>query len=134
MTAQAIGDFTECISLFPLDAKCYFERGNAYVSIGQDEKALHDLTMYTLLVTDYSQIPESLNNTCSKLQQAIGIHLASIEIERRKKDPSYVIIKINRIKIRLLLSLLIVILILSLVILRVKRKMNITLNNILLLN
>ena len=45
MTAQAIGDFTECISLFPLDAKCYFERGNAYVSIGQDEKALHDLTM-----------------------------------------------------------------------------------------
>ena len=95
MTAQAIGDFTECISLFPLDAKCYFERGNAYVSIGQDEKALHDLTMYTLLVTDYSQIPESLNNTCSKLQQAIGIHLASIEMERRKKDPSYVVIKIR---------------------------------------
>ena len=95
MTAQAIGDFTECISLFPLDAKCYFDRGNAYVSIGQDEKALHDLTMYTLLVTDYSQIPESLNNTCSKLQQAIGIHLASIEMERRKKDPSYVVIKIR---------------------------------------
>lgn len=87
---KAISDFTECIKLFPLDPSGYYERGNIYVSIGQDEKALHDFTMYTLLITDYNKIPESLTTLTTKLQKSIGIQLASVEMERRKKDPSYV--------------------------------------------
>ena len=87
---MAISDYTECIYLFPLDASAYYERANIYVAIGQDEKALHDFTLYTMLITDYKQMPESLSEKTDKLQKAIGFHLASVEMERRKKDPSYV--------------------------------------------
>ena len=87
---MAVSDYTECIHLLPLDASAYYERGNIYVTIGQDEKALHDFTLYTMLITDYKQIPESLHVKTDSLQKAIGFQLASVEMDRRKKDPSYV--------------------------------------------
>lgn len=90
MYDRAVGDFTECINLFPLEASAYLERGNLYVKIDQDEKAFHDFALYTQLITDYKSIPETLNETMAKLQKSIGIQLGSVEMERRKNDPSYV--------------------------------------------
>ena len=55
----------------------------------QEEKALHDLTMYTFLV-DYKNIPESVHQKMNSLQQSIGLRLAAREMERRKKDPNFV--------------------------------------------
>ena len=56
----------------------------------QEEKALHDYTMYTLLETDFSKIPDAVHDAMMNIQKIIGMRLASEEIQRRKKDSSYV--------------------------------------------
>lgn len=56
----------------------------------QEEKALHDYTMYTLLEADFSKIPDAVHDAMMNIQKIIGMRLASEEIQRRKKDPSYV--------------------------------------------
>lgn len=56
----------------------------------QEEKALHDYTMYTLLEADFTKIPDSIHDAMMNIQKSIGFKLAAEEVQRRKKDPSYV--------------------------------------------
>ena len=56
----------------------------------QEEKALHDYTMYTLLEADFTKIPDSIHDAMMNIQKSIGFKRAAEEVQRRKKDPSYV--------------------------------------------
>ena len=56
----------------------------------QEEKALHDYTMYTLLEADFTKIPDSIHDAMMNIQKSIGFKLVAEEVQRRKKDPNYV--------------------------------------------
>ena len=46
--------------------------------------------MYTLLEADFTKIPDSIHDAMMNIQKSIGFKLAAEEVQRRKKDPSYV--------------------------------------------
>lgn len=78
------------ISLFPLESAGYANRGEAYYKMGQEEKALHDLTMVSLLEAPNQSIPERVQQLLSQLESAIGSRLARAELARRARDGDFV--------------------------------------------
>ena len=58
------------ISLVPLESAGYANRGEAYYKMGQEEKALHDLTMVSLLEAEKQSIPERVQQLLSQQQLA----------------------------------------------------------------
>ena len=84
-----MNDFTEVISLFPLDSKGYINRGEAYAKRGEEEKALRDLTIVSLLEAKNQSLPERVQQLISELETSIGSRLAKTEMTRRSRDPLY---------------------------------------------
>ena len=87
--SNALNDFTEVISLFPLDSKGYINRGEAYAKRGEEEKALRDLTIVSLLEAKNQSLPERVQQLISELETSIGSRLAKTEMTRRSRDPLY---------------------------------------------
>lgn len=79
------------ISLFPLESAGYANRGEAYYKMGQEEKALHDLTMVSLLEAPKQSIPERVQQLLSQLETSIGSRLARAELARRARDGDFVL-------------------------------------------
>ena len=52
---EAIEDFTQAITIKPDDAKVYFERGKAKVSLKQYEEAIEDFTQAIIIKPDYAE-------------------------------------------------------------------------------
>ena len=78
------------VSLFPLESAGYANRGDAYYKMGQEEKALHDLTMVSLLEAEKQSIPERVQQLLSQLETSIGSRLARAELARRARDGDFV--------------------------------------------
>lgn len=78
------------VSLFPLESAGYANRGEAYYKMGQEEKALHDLTMVSLLEAEKQSIPERVQQLLSQLETSIGSRLARAELARRARDGDFV--------------------------------------------
>ena len=58
--------------------------------MGQEEKALHDLTMVSLLEASSQSIPERVQQLLSQLETSVGSRLARVELARRARDGDFV--------------------------------------------
>ena len=52
---QAVGDYTQAISMSPLDPELYLNRANAYIALGNHDFAIHDLNQALRLAPNYSK-------------------------------------------------------------------------------
>ena len=79
------------IALAPFESLGYINRGEAYIKLGQEEKALQDLTLASLLEPNTQSLPERLQTMLSQLESSIGNRLAKEELANREKTNSYVL-------------------------------------------
>ena len=87
---SALSDFAEVIALSPFESIGYINRGEAYIKLGQEEKALQDLTMASLLEVSNQSLPERLQTMLTQLESSIGNRLAKEELAQREKTNTYV--------------------------------------------
>ena len=52
---QAVGDYTQAISMSPLDPELYLNRANAYIALGNHDFAIQDLNQALRLAPNYSK-------------------------------------------------------------------------------
>jgi tetratricopeptide (TPR) repeat protein len=52
---QAVGDYTQAISMSPLDPELYLNRANAYIALGNYDFAIQDLNQAVRLAPNYSK-------------------------------------------------------------------------------
>ena len=84
----------------PFESIGYINRGEAYMKLGQEEKALQDLTLASLLEPNIQSLPERLQTMLTQLETSIGNRMAKEELANRDKTNTYVriyiIIKYHR--------------------------------------
>lgn len=85
-----MSSFAEAIALTPLDSIGYINRGEAYMKMGQEDKALQDLTLASLIEANAKNQPEKLQTMLSQLEASIGNRLAKEELARRATNGAYV--------------------------------------------